>query len=199
MAFIPVPGTAKVEILFTYQGQPGANVLHFTEAAAPTASSMLALASTVKTEYAAHILNSKVPTWTLDAVRATDLTTFDGPQAIVLAGTAGGGSGEGATPERALVVKLLTDSRSRSARGRVFDSGYTEASFNADGSVPSLTGTNIVGFWEAFRTALVADDTNLVVASLFSGGAPRSIGLTHPVVNFGWNPIVGVQRRRIHR
>ncbi len=110
-----------------------------------------------------------------------------------LPGTAVGG----ANPNNvALVATLNTSQTGRSFRGRSYQAGLREADVTGNNTTTTITAW-VVANYVALRTALVADNCLLTVASFVSGGLPRSEGIATTVDSVSCNTRIDTQRRRL--
>lgn len=143
--------------------RPAANVMHFRSA-------------TLNAEGVWGVLDADVVTAMWDqtdansAVVDVSVTPLDGTSVTFSATPAGtkwkGGIGPGTdcTPQVASIVKLLTATRGRSYRGRVFLPFVSEDA-NDSGFLASATQVAMQSAWSTFLATAAGDDLQLVVAS----------------------------------
>jgi hypothetical protein len=190
MPFTAIADVAKVELLFTYEGHTGVNVVHVQEGATPTPGLMAAISAAAIAAYDSHVLPAKSAAFRLDAVRVTDLTSATGPVNETPDGVSGTGSSDGSNAALAAVVRLLTDLRGRSHRGRIYDSGYPRLYFLPDGSIDPTGREGIFENWLAWRNDMSTAGFPMVVAS-------NTLASFDAVSDLTVAPVVGVQRRRL--
>jgi hypothetical protein len=195
MPFVAIANTAKLEIKAhsTLTLQPFVNVLHGKCSAAPSLGNMQDMAGAVS----AGLLSGKAAlpsTWQLDSVTATDLNSSTGPQYVDLseAGLVGGNTGQN-SPAVCALSKLLTSTRGRSFRGRIYWP-VAEADVGGDGGLLAEAQTEFNALLNAIRSNLqgLTPASDLVVAS-------RKLGTSHVVVSTLAEGKVGTQRRRVAR
>lgn len=198
MPFVPFTNVAMVELFYRQDGQRIENVLHFQMTAAPTPTSLGALAGNVITWWDTVIKPLASSNVSLVAVKATSLNAQNAPAVENVTGLPlVGAIGTAQAPNNITVaVKLVTLNRGRSFRGRVFHVGM----------VNSQITTNVIT--SAFRTALASaygallvpaafGGAVLVVASRTSNGVPRTLGVATTVTGISVNPTLDSQRRRL--
>lgn len=147
--------------------------------------------------------------WHSDEVTITDWTTATSPQFSSNASAFSGGfAGEPLPPGVSLVLKLTTDLRGRSFRGRQYLSGFCEAS--SDGRPASAVMVQANDYWDDLTTALAVRSWVPVIASQFSGTAlvagpggqllrrpvPRAAVVTEGITGHSVDGVWHSQRRR---
>ena len=96
-----------------------------------------------------------------------------------------------------LSVKFGTGLAGRSARGRAYHVGIAEGMVSGD-FVTNSPATNILAHWTSLRTALIADDFQLVVVSRQHDGVVLPAGVVRPVTQITLvDQRVDTQRRRL--
>lgn len=198
MAFVPVPNTASLEYIYTWDGQVVQNVLHYGSASLIDTAALNGLTTAALSWWSANLRASISSACSLIAVRATDLTTQTGPVVEDTTGLPLAGTGaSSAQPNNVTVaIKLITANRGRSFRGRVYHVGLPGTAVNAN-EITSTIRTNLRNAYLAALTLSTSPTWTFVVASKFTNNAPRTEGLATPVTDISVNPTVDSQRRRL--
>lgn len=200
MAFIPVPNGIKVCMRFTQAQQQVCNVFYVTSSAAITTGLLDDVGTAIKNWWATNVQASTCTNVSLDAIELTDMTA---PGGIGIEFTTGlpllGTNTDLPLPNNVtLATKLSTGLTGRSHRGRQYYVGLPSGDLRGDRQgVTTATQAAIKGFYDALLSDLVAAGVELVVASFFSGGAPRATAVTTPVTDFFVNATLDSQRRRL--
>src|SRR5690242_12200874 len=164
--FVPIPDTAKVELIGHDIGdnRPVVVVMHAACSAAPTQSEI----GEIGTKFEAWLATMSPRTngevqW--DKVVVTDLNSSTGPQ--VETDTVHGGSGGDAPPGLSVVLELFTALRGRRHTGRAFWPVNFTAVDLASGRVSGAEITALVTAFVSLQTALAANTvpSHVVVAS----------------------------------
>lgn len=184
MPFIPVPNTAQVTILQTLFGQEVVNVLHFFRSGGYDLDTLIELASTVRDRWALSILPHQSADLSFDGVRARNLDIADGFQFEVLSGEAdNGGVASPALPGNvAFCITHRTANIGRSRRGRTYLAGIVEGQVTGNTIAAPVADDFVTGF-NALRTFLAGQGDQMVIASRYTGGAARPVGVVSLVVN----------------
>ena len=194
MPFTPIANTAKIELI-GHSGiteQPIVNVMHSGLGGADTFAEVDAIALAVKGVVLAH-LNVWSSTMFFDEVRVTSLDTATSPQATEAfpAATQGTASPD-AIPGAAALVKLLTATRGRSYRGRIYV-GIIAANEVGDGN--GTLSVSFQGVVNAYISAIEAA-LNALTPSVGLVVASRKLGISSFVLSANCEPTVAYQRRR---
>lgn len=193
MAFVPVPGVAKCEVLFHNDFFDGVNVLHIQ---GPDVEDPVALgdaAGAIAGAYQTTILPQKAGAFVLDAIRLTSLESEFGPQALSVSGESGGRTtATPMTPERSVLVRLITNLRGREHRGRIYDAGYADDQADVRGRLSSSSQAQVNQNWLDFRSALAAL-TPAITILVYS----RKLATVNAITDAVASDVVGIQRRRI--
>lgn len=198
--FIPLPDTAQVQMIYTSANEPCENVYYVQGATGWDIAGLTALVTYFAAweSGTAHTMRSDNVILTL--IRAVDFSTSTGaevetPQAIT--GTL--------TPNHlpnnvTWSIKANTGLRGRSFRGRTYWIGLNGAQVDTSGqSVLNAPATNIVAGLNTLRTGALPNSGKLVVASRFSGGNPRAVGVCTPIIEYvAIDQFTDSQRRRLH-
>jgi hypothetical protein len=195
MPFIRIADTAKVEILGhnSQSAQPFANVLHvrLTDAN-QTIPHLINIWGVFDTALSGALGFWPVAAY-FDAIRVTGLASATAPQYFdtLTPGTQGTQAGH-AMPGVCVLSKLLTASRGKSYRGRIYW-GPMASSVSSDqaGTVGSGFIADANALTSSIQTGLQAltPASNIVVAS-------RKLGISTDIVSADAEPIVAYQRRR---
>lgn len=198
MAFIPVPNTVLVELVYNQLGQVTENTLYFQGAAPWTVDDMVDLAEQIKAWWITE-LEAVVPnTIALTAVKVTDLSSQTAPGIIDVNGLPNyGGSVEPALPNHVTAtVNFTTALRGRSFRGRNYIIQLNEGQV-----VGNTINPGPVEFWVASYMALpeyvISNGAEHVVVSRYANKQPRVTGVATPVTGYTMPNIVKSQRRRL--
>lgn len=199
MAFIPIPDTWAVTLRFTATGlRPKTMNFHVLDAnfnGSTTQANLLAghIVNWVQSDYDA----TYGPGLDISNIQVRDASLQNG--VVVDFGTAlpGTHAGTGMPSNIALCVSLRTGFAGKSFRGRMYHPWLSEADVTGN-SISSAARDLIVDAWETLRGTLSTSDWSLVVASKYTNGAPRVIGLTTPVTSIITTDLnVDTQRRRV--
>lgn len=199
MAYIPVPNTAQLELVFNWGGQVCQNVLHYVKASPWTLSLLEDLCGAAIGEYVAQFNVNNPTNMQLISVRATDLASQNGPvyeTSDTLPAT--GANGSPSLPNNcAIVITKRTALRGRSYRGRIYHMGLTEGSVTENAVLgPSLTA--IIGRWTALMgLPITGDEALMCVVSRYNGGVARETGVATLVTNLTSDGFIDSQRRRL--
>jgi hypothetical protein len=204
MAFIPAPGIAQAELVFTWNEQTVEMVLNFQGSGAWSATTLDLLGSSLVSwfqTYLAPLLSTQIQ---LRIVRVRDLTTVNGVGVEHSSGLPSGGLiNTASVPNNvAIAVKHSTGLTGRSFRGRSFVPGLAAGDINVNTLLPdSLTALR-----NAFANLNVVSNVNgavHVVLSKYHGvdsqgkPIPRATAIATPVLSYSVDPTVDSQRRRL--
>jgi len=197
-AFIPVPNTAKVTMLYQLNGQEVMNIFHF-EGEAPWTKELLAdLANVVSGSWITNIQPGAPTTLKLRTITALDLgepESFLGIENVDEFGLVNNPTLPGNVT---LSIKFDGGLSGRSNRGRMYWLQLTEADVAGDTVNVSSLGdilTAITGFFEDIDG--VVNDCHHVVVSYCHDGEWRTTGQTTQITTYSSDGIVDSQRRRL--
>ena len=201
MAFIPLPGTAQVEIVNTLHTPRTETVLHYTGGDATNLTALTNLAGAVNVLWQTHVAPLVTNQMLGQVVVATDMTQQFGFSVEVDNSTPGGidNAVDPALPNSiALAVKKTTGLRGRSFRGRIYHYGLTESQVQSN-QVEQSVADSILAAWTNFLTVTTADATwQMVVASRYENNLPRTTGVVTEVSTLTIvDNTVDNQRRRL--
>lgn len=179
MAFVPVPETIEVDMRMRLDGQRIENTLYFHKiggwATADVPVAYNALLVWWNTHYAVPLSNQL----TLKEIAITDLSSPTGFafEIATPVPNPAGDSGDPPLPNNvALCVSFRTSFRGRSFRGRNYVPGLTHLSVTNNTVIPT-TVTAIQDAYNELLTVASSLGANWVVASRYSGGTERPIGI----------------------
>lgn len=199
MAFIPVPGTAQVEAVFSLDGQVVENVL-FYQGTDLSETSLAALLDAVNAAIRSQVLPLLHSTLQLLRVVGQIIDVADGLTALsVTSLPASGGAGGTSLPSNvAVCVSKRTAFSGRSFRGRNYIPGIPSAQRSGVNELESSFVSSIRAAWEVVLDAGVDDGWVPVVVSRFHAGAPRVTGVATPITGvIVVDNIIDSQRRRL--
>ncbi len=196
------PTIIKVSLFQTLNGQPIMNRIHVKVAATnPTAADCATLASAVAGWWTGNVKALVGDQLSLREVHAMSLAEANGPQATFSSGLPSAGTLLAATlpGNVAFCVSLRSGFTGRSARGRWYWAGLTEAQV-ALNAVDGGTVTSIVAAMDNLISTITGLSASPVVVSYFSGGILRPGGPVYFVINdaIAVDNIVDSQRGRLH-
>lgn len=198
MAYIRLPLGIKVALEYEAHGKIVVNVYHVTTSDPIVTIKLLTIADVFanwwETDMAANFSNEIA----LTNITALNLNVANGEKfTLPVSPPEPGGQISTSVPNNvAQVVSFNTALTGRSFRGRAYHAGLTSA--DVDGND---VDTGIMAAMLADYATLEGDldviDTQLVVASFESLGAPRAEGIATPINTFSATARVDTQRRRL--
>lgn len=198
MAFVPVPDTCQVELVYHYGTVVCENVLHYSGDLTGGETVLQALATNAILQWQDTWRGEQSTSITLFSVKVTDIRSQEGP-GVEVATTSNntGQKVETVLPfNDAICISMKTLYRGRSYRGRVFLPGITTASLTGS-AIKSSTITSLnatFAYWDFLDAN--GEPFALQVVSRYHNGAPRTQGIHTDVVGFVTNGIPASQRRR---
>lgn len=199
MTFVPVPNTALVEVKHFYGSEIVENTLWFENIVDPTEGMLTTLAENVATNWAINQLVYASTGVGMYQVSATSMTSNTSPSVDFTVSPIEFGLIDSPVVPSSVTwtITFRTGNRGRSFRGRNYFIGLTESQVSGNG-ITSTLANNIISAYETFMAAVSTDGWQHVVASRFSGGAPRTTGVTTPVTSYGYFDLyVDSMRRRL--
>lgn len=194
--YIPVPDTARVDMVYSGPGGLAENVYHVFSADPITPEVLELIGDTFSgweenTAKGIRSVNAR-----LTFVKVTDLSSetgavFSGPQSIE--GTV---NSQILPSNVTLSIKFNGNARGRSANGRHYWIGLTESEVLGD-TVADTTVDDIINAYNTLQGTLVGNGLTLVNVSYCHDGAWRTQGLVTNVLSFSSDGIVDSQRRRL--
>ena len=201
MDYIPVPNTAQLELIQSWNGQVVENVLHYVKASPWNADQMAELAEGAKEQWNTSIRSQISDQLSLTEIRVTDLASQTG--SVVNYGTGLPIMGAQASPSLpnnvAVVFTKRTALRGRSYRGRIYQPGLVEGSVVGN-TVTGATLSNLRNGWDDMRVIpliIAVDEGLMVVVSRYQNLAPRVTGEATLVTAITTDGVIDSQRRRL--
>lgn len=200
MPFQPVPNTAHVALNGTLNSEQVQNNLFFVNPSGPfTDSDLEVLSQSVADWWGANLRPNQGPAYSLRQVTATSLQTAIDVQwtwstGLPLAGTAGGATLPGNV---AFCVSFRTGLSGRSARGRNFVPGLTEAQVTGN-TVESATVNALVAAYALLLNPVTTGGYTWVIVQRRQDGVQLPAGITRNVGSVvAVDTNVDSQRRRL--
>lgn len=198
MAFIEIPNVALVELVYNHLGEVCENTLYIRDPAGWTFSKLDDLCALMKGWWDTEMQALASAATSLDKIIATDQADANGPTALYttglpLAGTAASAPMPGNVTA---ATTFLTDLRGRSYRGRNYFVGLVENAVTGN-ALDSSYQAGIQAAYEALPALLTAEGWTHVVASRYTGKAPRGTGISTTVSAYRTEQYIDSQRRRL--
>lgn len=196
--FIPVPNTARVRMVYSLFGQTIMNVFNYEQTGPFLSADLIALNSSVLTEWSANLKPGMSNQITLEYIESTALDTAAGFQETLAVGVVGGRATPAAPTGVTLAIKFASGLIGRSQRGRIYVVGSCIADLAGD-QYDNVTAAAILSNYTTFFNNIAATTgANHVVVSYCSGGVWRTTGQTTPVTNYVLTDNnIDSQRRRL--
>src|SRR6266540_3479554 len=118
MAFIPVPNTVRISLVFSHEGQTIVNTVHASKSGGPSAGDLAALASSMQGWWVTYLAPYSSQNFCLQQVNVVDLSAADAPSYWLAVSPAECGTvaEEGWTANVAAVISFRSDFRGRNDR-----------------------------------------------------------------------------------
>lgn len=199
MAFVPAPNGAVAALRGELNGQAVVNTLWFSGTVPYTQPLCELLAGELADLWRDMLKPIQVPTYTLNEVQVYAMEAATSPTGTVTVGESGGGSGEAAANQAALVVTFRTGGRGRWSRGRNYLTGFSEAhlSNNAWTATPIGAAANFFGNLSTYVNGV--NGSIHVVASRKLNGFDREVALMQTVLSYEPQALPGTIRQRTGR
>jgi hypothetical protein len=199
MAFVPVPNTIGVDVIYEQDGQRVENTLYFERPAGWDGSTIATFLGELNTYIQTELLPVlstaiqlvQLVGTLLDAVDAIAVTLNISPP------VSGSVTGDAMPNNVTYTIQFKTAQRGRSFRGRNYVPGLPNSAVSSN-NVTSDFRTSLLAFYTGL-IALAGDHTaTWVVVSRVSGGVDRAIGVT-TIINTPAtaDQVVDSQRRRL--
>lgn len=199
MAFIPVPDTAMVELVYNFYSFKMENVFYYSGLAVDDPATLEGLCADALTQWYATFRIWQHSQLSLFQIKATDLTSESGPTAVLTptTGNVGTATGDALPFNVALLLSVHTAKRGKSYRGRLYIPGMCEPR-----CVASTFDSELVDAMQAAFSYWDYLDVNgepyaMQIVSRYHNGAPRTLGVHTDVSGWTAQPIVASQRRRL--
>lgn len=198
MAFIALPDGIKVSMEFALNGELVVNVYHVAYANPIVAANLSFLTDLFRDWWNLEMRQNFNIGVALNRVTALDVSVEDGLVDVLdvsppIAGTVAGS----VSPNNvATVISKLTGFSGRSFRGRTYFAGIAAAEV-VDNFISSTLAAAMLVDMQSLSTQLQTNDYDLIVASYFANGAPRTEAVGTPVTAFAMDLRIDTQRRRL--
>lgn len=198
MAFIPVPNTCEVAIIYNVLGIEMVNTLGVEKATPWSSGDLDAVIGIVQAWYIAALDALQGDNVDVVAVRAYSLETATSPSRTDTTPMSGTLAQPLLPGNVSGTVTFQTDFRGRSFRGRNYILGLCENQVT-NSVLESAVVTAYTSAYASLGADLLTDgpDFQHVVISRYSAGVPRVAGVTTPVTGYRCNAAVKTQRRRL--
>jgi hypothetical protein len=175
--------------------RPFANVFH-VELLGVTPPLADEAASQLYAAYAATFGRHQMDNWVYDSCSYVDLRTADGDSGTwaPTSTSNGAGSGAGAPPQVAALVRWAALGGRATRSGRSYIPGIDEGSISDEGVITGGLQDGITDDANDFIAALAADDLGLCIVSVVG---ESTIGTVRTITGGTCQPVVATQRRRI--
>src|SRR5687767_8054720 len=200
MAFIPVPNTARFEVIFNSLDQIVENVYHVEKATPWSAANLETMANAIVAWWKAEMAPLVPSSVSLMRVDSRDLTVEAAPfhSAPCLVDCEGTLADAQEPNNVTVAVKWTGGLTGRSQRGRTYHIGLTSGQVTGN-SVDILDGASILAAYNELKASIAAAliGAKLVIVSYITGGVPRTTGQTTDVTSASLDLTIDSQRRRL--
>lgn len=198
MPFIPISNTMKVALEHTLNGQLVVNVYHVKSPNPIASADLTAIAAIMKDWWNTDMRANFTTGLSLNRIQVTDMTVAGGEQLDYTTGLpiTGSISATGTPNNLAICSSLRTGFSGRSNRGRKYFASVA-ASEVADNFISTTLGAALLADMISLKGRITLGGYDLVIASLFTLGAPRPAGVTRQVTTFIQDLRIDTQRRRL--
>lgn len=200
MAFVPAPNILLVEVRATKELQKIENRFHVNCFHEPTLTDISAINAIMVTQIGSLWAPNLPSDVTVNSVFYRSLHTANSIQLEVpfVPGIAGTQIGTPAPNQNTICISLRTGSAGRSARGRLYWLGLSEAQYSVN-TMDAVALPAIVGAVESLRAAIAAGARALTIVSYRAGNEPRPGGPVYFVVTnvLAVDSVLDSQRRRM--
>lgn len=199
MAFVPVNNVAKADIIYQINGEHVQNSIYVEKDTSWDNFSLQSLGQDIRDWWGGVFKFAHVTSSTIERIFVTDLTSETSPRVEYTANMPDAGVVAGlALPNNvAFAIRLLTDLRGRSYRGRVFHCGIPVAEANGNLITSAHKAALISSYEQLLSTINGTAGWTQVVVSRISGGVPRLGGVTTPITAISADDKLDSQRRRL--
>lgn len=197
--FIPVPNTARFELIFTLESQRVENVYHVHKLSTSWDVTALAtFADKFRVWFNASLKPNTGAHASLVLIVGTDQTTGISPRleyttSLPIVGTA---VGDALPNNVTCAASWRTANRGRSYRGRTFHVGPTR-DMVAGSALTVGAQTALQTAFAALLTAINDAEHQLCVVSRYTNHAPRAVGVSTPITSITIDSTMDSQRRRL--
>ena len=197
--FIPFPFTIQAEMIYEIQNQIVENVLHYHYSLPIDEETLTQLKNALLAWWNTSGKLNATTVMSLTRIKCTDLSSESGPAIdfTVSPTVAGTHAGNPMPLNCAMLLKLTTGLRGRSYRGRMYICGLTEDQVVDNEVDPASLAVLSSRYQGLVAPSAAGFNFQLVIASRFHNGAPRTVGQTVTVVTAALTPEIVTQRRRM--
>lgn len=198
--FIPADRTAKLELIYTLNGQRVENVLHFRKLSEWTAEDLDTLTLAAFDAWADHLGPVQSNAVTLVNIKATDVSTDNGVG--VEFGPISNNTGTLQSPPTpsgtTVATKFTTGRTGRSYRGRAYWVGLVEEDVTGN-QIGAVRAGTITDGWQNFATQIGENISGAVhvIVSYCGDKAWRTSAVVTPVTGYSTELNIDSQRRRL--
>lgn len=206
MAFVPVPNTIEVDVIYLLDGQRMENTLYFENPSGWTVGDIITWLDELNTFISSELmplLTSAIQFIEL-AARLLDTASSIGASVSIVPPVSGGVVGEQLPNNVTYTISFKTGLTGRSFRGRNYVPGLGLDAVNGN-SIAAATRTGLLAFYTELKARALTNGTPWVVVSRYSGvnpttgkPIPRAVGVTTEVQSITtYDNTVDSQRRRL--
>lgn len=198
MAYIRLPLGIKVALEYEAHGKIVVNIYHVTTSDPIVTIKLLDIAQVFETWWDANMSDNMSNEIALVQVTCLNLNEANGEKLtlVVLPPIPGTIVGTSVPNNVAQVISMHTPLTGRSFRGRAYHAGITSGDVDGNELDPLVVAAMVLDYG-LLEGSLDFIDTQLVVASFVTAGAPRAEGVATPVTSFSATSRVDTQRRRL--
>lgn len=201
MAFVPVPNTVQVTMVFhDADGIEAVNRYYCATESVPTETDLDDLATTFSDWWEEQLGPYTAPNWSLVAINLRAMNEEFGIEQVYTTGLPSAGSAaDTALPNQvSYTITWLTGLVGRSFRGRTYGIGLRESAVAAGHKQLIPTAVSALhDRYDALRSALETAGHALQVVSYVTGGVPNDPAVTTAVIATRANFPLATQRRRL--
>jgi len=199
MAFVPVPNTLAVDVIYELSGQRVENTLYFESPGGWSAAEISVWLANLRTLIETDLLPLLHTSLQLVQLVGTLLDAVDSISIIALVSPPVGGSVSGTQLPNNVTytVQFKTALLGRSFRGRNYVPGIPQTGISAN-NIDATLRTGLLDFYTTMQALAVSEGFEWVVVSRVSGGVDRTTGVTTPVTTPATaDSFLDSQRRRL--
>lgn len=196
MAFVPIPNSWRVSLVFQYDDTEllAVNTFGVRDGGAHTIEEAGVVAGIFATWWSTHIKSLTEPKCALIQINVLDMNDELGVSLEYTTGLPMSGTGDaGSAPQNAApIVTFRSEGRGRSSRGRNYIVGAGQGFYSAgDGTDTNPTVAALYQTaYEALGTAIAAEDMDHAILS-------KTLALPVVVTSYQVRSYIGTQRRRV--
>jgi len=199
MAFVPVPNTCEVVIDASLWGEDCKNIFYFRKTGTWDDTDLQALVDAlfpVWGTFASTYYNSG---YVLQAIRARDLRTTPGFQAVTDDAAVAGTVAAPVEPNNAAIAVARRSGLSgRNARGRIFLPVSVDANTTGANSITTTFRDAILAMLDAFHAEATTLGWEGVIVSRVAAGVPLTTAVVYSIVEWVLvNTVIDSMRRRL--